>query len=118
MFIHQWKNKGILVPVYVVICILVPALTIGVVHRNFGGAFDKIPFSYVLVFALAVAGLWTYLTCEAYYIDVEGNKKVLDIKHQFYWIKMKYWAYILWVIAAVILVYSFLDSSTNAVVSS
>ncbi len=101
---YQWKNKGILVPVYAVTSVFGTAMLLGILQRNFGGSFNKVPMAYGIAFGLLVAGIWTYLTCESYYKDNEGNKKKLEVEHQFYWIKMKYWAYIYWGIAALIII--------------
>ena len=105
MLIHQWKNKGMLVPVYGVTCFVGFNMLLGVLQRNIGGIFNNINFAYSSILGLTVAGIWTYLTCEVYYKDRFGNKKVLDIPHEFYWIKMKHWAYIFWVLAIIFFVY-------------
>jgi hypothetical protein len=109
LILYQWKNKGIMVPFYTLISVGGTGMLMGVLHRNFKDAFPELQASYCVIFGLLVAGIWTYLTCETYYKDKEGNKKKVDIQHQFYWIKMKYWAYILWGISGAVIIYKLSD---------
>jgi hypothetical protein len=106
---HQWKNKGILVPVYTLVCFVGFNISLGTLQRNFGGIFMRIGYATASICAFIIAGIWTYFTSESYYYDDDGNKKLVDIPHEFYWIKMKNWAYILWGLAAVIVVYKLVD---------
>lgn len=102
---HQWKNKGILVPVYIIGCFVAFNILLGILQRNIGGFFYKISYVHSTIFSLLIAGLLTYFTSETYYYNEFGDKKILDIPHEFYWIKMRYWAYILWSIATFITIY-------------
>jgi|HubBroStandDraft_4_1064222.scaffolds.fasta_scaffold161481_1 hypothetical protein len=89
-----WKNKGLLVVLYVIVCMIGTAEIIGVLHRNVGGIFSRIDFYTALGFSFLFAATWTYLTKDSFYKDKDGNKKKMETSNEFFWIKMKIWAYI------------------------
>lgn len=89
-----WKNKGILVLLYAIVCFAGTAILAGVLHRNFGGIFSKIDFYSGLGFACLFTSIWTFLTKDDYYKDREGNRKKMDTKNELFWISMKGWAMI------------------------
>lgn len=89
-----YKNKGLLVPVYLIVCFFGTAEIHGVLHRNFGGAFSKIDMYIDLGFTFLLAAVWTYLTKDSSYKDKNGNKKKLDTVNSLFFIRMNLWAYI------------------------
>jgi membrane protease YdiL (CAAX protease family) len=89
-----WKNKGILVLLYIIVCFIGTAILVGVLHRNYGGIFSKIDFYTGLGFACLFTSIWTYLTKDDYYKDKEGNRKKMDTVNEFFWINMRIWAII------------------------
>ena len=110
-----WKNKGLLVLLYLIICLIGTAVLAGVLHRNFGGIFSKIDFFTTLGFALLFAAIWTYLTKDDYYRDRDGNKIKMDTVNEFFWISMGTWVYILLVLSLVCfgnLVFHYFGTST------
>ena len=88
-----YKNKGILVPLYFIVSLIVSALLFGAWLRWNG------------YFALGMACLfsagWTYATRNDYYKDAIGNKVKVDIRNEFFWISMITWAKILLIPAVV-----------------
>jgi hypothetical protein len=100
MFIF-YKNKGLLILLYVIVSLIGTALIVGFLHRNVGGFFSNIDFYTTLGIAFLIAGIWTYLTRYDYYKDRNGNKKKMDTVHELFFIKMKYWAYLFFVLSVV-----------------
>jgi ribose/xylose/arabinose/galactoside ABC-type transport system permease subunit len=90
-----WKNKGILVMLYIIVSFIGTAMLAGVLKRNFGGVFAKIDFYTTIAVAFFIAGIWTWLTKDDYYKDRNGNKKKMETKHEFFFISMTVWSYIL-----------------------
>ena len=98
-----YKNKGILVPLYLVVSFIVTAMIIGALGRNVGGLFAKTDFYSTLGISLLIAAGWTYLTQYDYYMDKEGNKKRMDTVNALFFIKMGAWVYIFITLAIVFL---------------
>jgi hypothetical protein len=94
MAVLVWKNKGLLVLLYLIVSLLVSAEMAGVLHRNFNGAISRIDFYSTFGFPFLFAAVWTYLTKDSFYKDKSGNKVTMETSNEFFWIKMKYWAYI------------------------
>lgn len=69
-------------------------MLVGVLNRNVGGLFSKIDFYTTVGLSFLFASIWTYLTKDDYYKDREGNKKKMDTVNEFFWIKMKIWAFV------------------------
>jgi hypothetical protein len=97
-----YKNKGLLILLYLIVCLIGTSIIVGVLSRNVGGIFLKIDFYTTLGFALLFAAIWTYLTKDDYYKDRNGNKVKMDTPNEFFWISMKIWAIIFLVLAAVL----------------
>ena len=89
-----YKNKGILILVYVFSCVFGTFLIIGWLHRNVGGIFSKIDIYTGAGIGLLLAALWTHLTKDDYYKDSEGNKVMMDMENSFFFISMKIWSFI------------------------
>ncbi len=89
-----WKNKGILIPVYLIVSFIVTAIVGGILKRNVGGIFAY-NYDLQIIFGIGflICGLWTYLTSEEY-IKKEGQKIKIEIKNSFFFISMKIWGYI------------------------
>jgi putative Ca2+/H+ antiporter (TMEM165/GDT1 family) len=93
MFI-VYKNKGLLVLLYLIVSFIATAILAGVLHRNLGGIFSKIDFYTTVGFAFLFTAVWTWLTQYDFYIDREGNKKKMDTVNELFWMSMKTWSYI------------------------
>jgi len=90
-----YKNKGILVLVYLFSCIFGTSIIIGGLHRNVGGIFSKIDIYTGTGIGFMFAALWTYLTKDDYYKNNEGNKVKMDTENSFFFMSMKIWSFIL-----------------------
>ncbi|HTQ65959.1 MAG TPA: hypothetical protein VMI12_14265 [Puia sp.] len=89
-----WKNKGLLVLLYFIICVFVTAEIVGILHRNTTGFFSNIDFYTTIGFSFLFSSVWTYFTKDSYYKDRDGNKKKVDTVNEFFFLSMKTWAYI------------------------
>jgi hypothetical protein len=108
-----WKGKGILIILYLIVCFVGSAILSGVLSRNVGGIFLEMNFVFVLGIACLLTSIWTYLTCEDYYKDRDGNKVKLFIEHELFFIPMKVWSYIflgLSILAFGNVVFNYIDS--------
>ncbi len=78
-----YKNKGILIPVYFILCFIFSLIVFANLLRINAGFTSCIGF-------LLTAG-WTYATRNDYYKNKEGVKVKVDIKNEFFWISMNIW---------------------------
>ena len=104
-----WKNKGILVPVYLIFSFLGTMILNGVLHRNVGGIFSNIGVSVVSGVAFVIAGLVTFLTRDDYYKDKNGVKVKMDTENELFWIPMRVWAYIFFAVGFLMIVNGLTD---------
>jgi uncharacterized membrane protein len=98
-----WKNKGLLVLLYLLVSIIGTAMIVGVLHRNVEGVLSNIDFYTTFGLGFLIASLWTYLTKDDFYKDKDGNKKKIEFKNEFFWISMKIWAYIYFAVSMLFL---------------
>lgn len=96
-----YKNKGILVIVYLIVCIIGTAILLNLANELADGLVDKIDFYSTLGFGFMFTGIWTYLTKDDFYKDRDGNRMKMDTPNELFWISMKNWAFIFIVIALV-----------------
>ncbi len=104
-----YKNKGILIIVYLIVCLIGTAIIVGVLRTYVGGVFARIGFYAGAGFALLLAGIWTYFTKDDYYKDREGNKKKIDTESSFFFINMTIWSYIFFGLSLLFFASSFDD---------
>jgi len=88
-----WRGKGILIILYLIVTAIVLAIANRFLIETWG--IMLIPFEVFGGLVLIVAGIWTKLTAEDYYIDKEGRKKDLGIANELFFIKMTVWGIIL-----------------------
>ena len=88
---------------YIIVSFIGCAMLAGVLQRNVGGVFATVDFYTTTGFAFFVSGIWTWLTKDDYYKDRNGNKKKMDTEHEFFFISMKVWAYILFALGLLFL---------------
>jgi ribose/xylose/arabinose/galactoside ABC-type transport system permease subunit len=98
-----YKNKGLLILLYLIVCLIGTAMLVGVMNRSVGGMFPKIDFYSTLGISLLFTVLWTYLTKDDFYKDRNGNKVKMDTPNEFFWISMKTWVRIFLVLAVLLL---------------
>ena len=109
LMIVIWKNKGILILVYVIFSFFGTMIINGVLHRNVGGVFSEIGVSVVSGVSLIIAGIVTFLTKEDYYKDRNGKKVKMDTENELFWISMKIWSYILLALGILLVVNGLTD---------
>ncbi len=100
----QYKNKGILVLVYVVVSLVVTMSLMALIKAYcFHDKMLKHFYGVAFGVAILVSGFWTYYTSDDYYIDENGEKQYMYFDHQFMFMDMKSWAYVFWAIGGFIL---------------
>lgn len=98
-----WKGRGILTPVYLI------ALLIGAYHLNlliddYVENFNpEIGFLFILGAAFILSGLLTYLTSRTYIIQDDVKIRV-KAKHSFFFIPMKVWSILKYIIGALVII--------------
>jgi len=103
-----YKNKGLLVLLYIIVSLFAVALIVGILHRNIGGWFSKINLSGTAGTGFLISSVWTYITKDDYYTDSNGNRKKMDIVNELFFIRMEIWSYILAIVGLFFLGNSFL----------
>ncbi len=100
-----YKNKGILIPLYLIVCFISIAILTKTLSDYFNIQINNNnDFWFIAGFAFLCSGLWTKLTCEDF-VEVDGVKHKVDIDNSFFFIKMKIWALILSVFGFLMLIY-------------
>ncbi|GEM_PF-2029613 len=99
-----WKGKGILIILYLFVTFLVVAISTGLLKDKFE-FLKTVPMEVLFGFVLIIAGIWTKLTSNDYYINKEGRKVSLDIENELFFIKMSTWGLILPVIGIGLMIY-------------
>ena len=98
-----YKGKGVLVPIFLTVSVLVTAVAFGELKRNtvlFGST--DISAKYILGIGCILAGLWTWYAKDTY-ITKDGKKIILhDEENSLYFIKMKYWSHLFFLIGIVL----------------
>ena len=98
-----YKNRGILIPIFLIVPFVVTAILSGVLKRNIGGIFD---YDYdkqiVIGIGLLISSLWTYLKSEDF-IEVNGKKEKIEMNNHFFYISMKTWSHIILVVGILVL---------------
>jgi hypothetical protein len=88
-----FKNKGILVPVYLIASMLA-VVCITALLDSYAGIAVPVTYNYLIFgFGFVGAGLWTYLTRDSYYI-ANGRREAMGEDNSFFFLPMQIWAYI------------------------
>jgi hypothetical protein len=90
-----FKNKGILVVLFLIVWLVLTAVVGGELYRSVGGIFSKIDFYSILGIALLPTAVCTWFIRYDYYKDKHGNKKRMDTVHELLYIPLRIWVYIL-----------------------
>lgn len=105
-----YKNRGILIPIFLLIPVVGTLIMSGVLKRNIGGIFA---YNYdqqiVIGLGLLISSLWTYLKSDDY-VEVNGKKQKLDLGNHFFYIPMKTWSYIILVGGVLVLTGGLLET--------
>ena len=93
-----YKNRGILVPVFIIIPVVGVLILSGVLERNIGGIFasnyDK---NIVLGIGLLISGIWTYLK-RTDDIIVNGDKEEIEMNNHLFFISLNLWSKIIFIV--------------------
>ncbi len=93
--IFFYKNRGILVPIFLIVPFVGTAILSGVLKRNIGGIFaSDYDQQIVMGIGLLISGIWTFLKSEDY-IEVNGLKEKIEMNYHFFFVSMKTWSYIM-----------------------
>jgi hypothetical protein len=98
-----WKGKGIMIFLYLIVTVIVLAISNRLLIETFG--MISVPIEVFMGLVLIVTGIWTKLTADDYYIDKEGKKKYLEIENELFFIKMSVWGLILPSIGVGLIIY-------------
>lgn len=102
--IFIYKNKGILIPVFLMTPLIVITVLSGVLERNVGGIFaanyDK---QIIFGISLLISGIWTFFKSEDF-IKINGSKEKIEINNHFFYISMKMWSYIMLVVGILLFI--------------
>ncbi|MBL4745139.1 MAG: hypothetical protein JKY08_02100 [Flavobacteriaceae bacterium] len=105
-----YKNRGILVPVFIIIPVVGILILSGVLERNIGGIFasnyDK---NIILGIGLVISGIWTYLKRTDYNI-VNGEKEEIEMNNHLFFISLNLWSKILFVVGLLTVIYGVLET--------
>jgi len=105
-----FKNKGFLVPFYVLVSLLGTAITVGVLKRNFTRLSALEPKTTIVIgIGLIISSIWTYLTREDFVKNKWGEKILIEMKNEFYFLSMKTWSFILFVGGVCLSAYGILE---------
>lgn len=90
-----YNNRGILIPVFLVVPFIGTTLIYSLLKENI----EEIPssdavFQVVLGIGLLISFIWTYLTSYDY-INVDGKKERIEMNHHFFYISNRLWSYIM-----------------------
>lgn len=90
-----YKNRGILIPVYLVISLVGAAILNYVLKEYLGGIFTSNYDSQIIIgTGFIISGLWTYFTSEDY-VNIGGEREKVYMNNHFFYISMKLWSYII-----------------------
>ena len=90
-----YKNRGILIPVYLVVSVLGTVILNGLLKSYIGGIFlNAYDSQIVLGIGLFIAFIWTFVTSYDY-IEIEGEKERIEMNNHFFYISNRLWSYIM-----------------------
>lgn len=105
-----YKNRGILVPVFILVPLVGILILSGELKRNVGGVFAS-DYDKNLLFGIAflISGIWTYWK-RADYILVNGEKEEIEMNNHFFYISLKLWSKILFVCGIITLLVGIVET--------
>lgn len=111
--IFIYNNRGILIPVFLVVPFIGILIIIGLLKSYFGEIFSS---EYVLQIAIGIGLLisfvWTYLTSYDH-IEVNGKKERIEMNHHFYYIPNRLCSYIMLVAGVLTIISGILEFVFN-----
>jgi hypothetical protein len=95
MMIFIYKNRGILIPVYVFVSVFGTIILNSLLKEYVGGLFSiEYDFQIVIGIGLLISCIWTYLTSYDV-IEVNGEKQRIEMNNHFFYISNRLWIYIM-----------------------
>jgi hypothetical protein len=92
----QFRNRGILVPFFLIICFIGVAILKVLIQFAFGEhSFVEGDMVLLSGVAFLVAGYWTHRKRDTFYI-VDGETKRMNEQNTFFFLSMEMWAQIYW----------------------
>jgi hypothetical protein len=88
-----YKNKGILIPVYIFVSLMSAAIIGNILTHEFAVECNETIF---VGFGVTVSGIWSYITRDSYYI-VQGQRRQMNEDNSFFFLSMRIWAYLLFI---------------------
>ncbi|CAM1356090.1 hypothetical protein [Tenacibaculum ascidiaceicola] len=108
-----YKNRGILIPLFLILPFVGTTILSGVLKRNIGGIFAyDYDFQIVMGIGLLISSLWTYLK-SGDYIMINGIKEKIEMNNHFFYIPMKTWSYIMFAGGILVLAGGLLETFLN-----
>jgi hypothetical protein len=90
----QFKNRGIMVPVYLAICFVGVFIIKSLIEYIYGkGRVTEGGLVLLIGIAFLIAGYWTYRKRDSFYI-VDGEKRGMNEDNVFFYLSMELWAQI------------------------
>ncbi|SEP62629.1 hypothetical protein [Flavobacterium urocaniciphilum] len=113
MIFFKYNNRGILIPVFVIIPFIGVLMLKVELARKFGGSFDTEYCSQIFIgFGLIISSIWTYLTSFDY-INVKIKKEYLELNHHFFFISNRMWSFIFFGIGMLVILGGILEFLFN-----
>jgi hypothetical protein len=104
-----YKNRGILIPVFLIVPVISFLILSGELGRNFGGFFVTESFKQVMIgIGFLISFIWTYLTREDY-ILVDGKKEKIEMYNHFFYISNRTWSFIMLGLGIIIIIGGVID---------
>ena len=99
-----YKNRGILIPVYLFVSNLGILILLNFLSDSVGGIFKhEIDPLITFGFGFMLAGTWTYLKRNIY-VKTDGIRHKVDLINSFFFIEMKFWAIFFWAVGLIFLI--------------
>jgi len=90
-----YNNRGILIPVFVIVPIIFTTIISKVLKENIEIVISsEATFQIAIGIGLLISFVWTYLTSYDY-ITVNGEKERIEMNHHFFYIPNRLWSYIM-----------------------
>ncbi|QHI34690.1 hypothetical protein IMCC3317_00330 [Kordia antarctica] len=90
-----FNNRGILIPVFLIVPFFGITILYSFLKENVGGFFaTDAAFQIALGIGLIISFLWTYLTSYDF-IKVNGEKEKIEMNNYFFYMSNRLWSYIM-----------------------
>ena len=105
-----YNNRGILIPVFIIVPLFGTIIINGLLKSYIGGVFaSDYDFQIVLGIGLLISFLWTYLTSYDF-IEVKSKKEKIEMNNHFFYITNRTWSYIILGVGILVLIGGILET--------